>query len=50
MYRNLLSLIKLFSPIILVVTSCVIDVEEPFEEELDFWIQQYIAWLVYSIL
>ena len=39
MYRNLLSLIKLFSPIILVVTSCVIDVEEPFEESL--FIEQF---------
>ena len=39
MCRNLLSLIKLFSPIILVVTSCVIDVEEPFEESL--FIEQF---------
>ena len=34
MYRNLLSLIKLFSAILLVITSCVIDIEEPIEESL----------------
>ena len=46
MYRNLLSLIKLFSPIILVVTSCVIDVEEPFEESL--FIDQFEDIIAYS--
>ena len=34
MYRNLLSLIKLFSPLLLIITSCVIDIEEPSGESL----------------
>ena len=38
MYRNLLSLIKLFSPLLLIITSCVIDIEEPSGESL------YIEW------
>ena len=39
MYRNFRSLIKLFSPILVLITSCVLDIENPIEESLSIeWI------------
>ena len=39
MYRNFLSLIKLFPLILVLITSCVLDIENPTEESLSIeWI------------